>query len=123
MFDFESDWQNASKFLDNQEIIETRVSGLNPGGVIVKFGFLRAFVPRAQLSRFHQLMFDEFGPTSGNKLSAVDQLTAHLRSGLPHFEWIGKQLRVRIVEVDRERQRIILSEKAAATSAAKSASA
>ncbi len=89
----EKDWDEAERLFKAEEILESTVIGNNKGGLIVSFGHVRGFVPGSQLISV------QYG--SANKADRWDQLT-------------GDTLKLKIIEVDRERNRLILSERAAA---------
>ncbi len=88
----EGDWARAEALEASGEIFEARVSGQNRGGLLVPFGRLRGFVPASHL----------VGPSSRDG----DQPVA-----LTH--WIGKTLPFKVIEVNRRRNRLILSYRAA----------
>jgi small subunit ribosomal protein S1 len=46
----DQDWQQAEELLDSQDVFEGVVTGYNRGGVIVRVGRVRGFVPASQLS-------------------------------------------------------------------------
>ena len=46
----EQDWQQAEELLANEEIFEGEVAAHNRGGVIIKLGQVRGFVPASQLA-------------------------------------------------------------------------
>ncbi len=88
-------WDKVEKMLADQEVIETTISGYNKGGLIVNIGGLRGFVPASQIS------------LSRRSMAAGDT---------PEQRWakmVGEPITVRIIEVDRGRRRLILSERAA----------
>lgn len=90
-------WENVERMLSGDEVIDSKVSGFNKGGLIVNVGGLRGFVPASQVSAARRSM------STGDT---------------PEQRWqkmIGDPISVRIVEVDRERRRLILSERAAST--------
>ena len=89
----ERDWDEAERLFKAGETIESTVIGNNKGGLIVNFGQVRGFVPGSQLDN------SQFGGAS--RPDRWGQLT-------------GETLRLRIIEVDRSRNRLILSERAAA---------
>jgi small subunit ribosomal protein S1 len=76
------------------EIIEAPVIDANRGGVVLDVG-LRGFIPLSQLG-------------SIGAINAADAVVAE-----PVRALVGKRLRVRVMEVDPKRDRLILSEKAA----------
>ncbi len=89
----EKDWDEAERLFKAEETIESTVIGNNKGGLIVNFGQVRGFVPGSQLDN------SQFGgPSRPDRWS---QLT-------------GETLRLKIIEVDRSRNRLILSERAVA---------
>ncbi|KAA3657647.1 MAG: 30S ribosomal protein S1 [Chloroflexi bacterium] len=92
----ERDWVIAEELAKSQEIHEGEVVGQNRGGLLVKLGLLRGFVPNSQLSRERK-----FG--SGTNPEALAKL-------------IGTKISVKVLEVDAKRNRLILSEKAATQS-------
>jgi small subunit ribosomal protein S1 len=90
-------WENVERMLSEEEVIESKVTGFNKGGLIVAVGGLRGFVPASQVSAARRAA--SMGDT-------------------PEQRWgkmVGDPISVRIVEVDRERRRLILSERAANT--------
>ena len=90
------DWERAAKSLENQDVIKCKVLGFNRGGALVGFGLLRGFVPNSQLSRDRQISRND----QTEKQRALQNL-------------VGETLKVKVIEVDRERNRLILSENAA----------
>lgn len=89
----ERDWDEAERLFKAGEVIESTVIGNNKGGLIVNFGQVRGFVPGSQLDN------SQFGGAS--RPDRWGQLT-------------GETLRLKIIEVDRSRNRLILSERAVA---------
>jgi small subunit ribosomal protein S1 len=90
-------WENVERMLTEEEVIESKVTGFNKGGLIVAVGGLRGFVPASQISMARR------STSTGDT---------------PEQRWakmVGDPISVRIVEVDRERRRLILSERAANT--------
>jgi small subunit ribosomal protein S1 len=90
------DWERAIELMESQEVLTCKVVGFNRGGALVGFGLLRGFVPNSQLGRSRQINRDD----QTEKQRALQNL-------------IGEKLRVKVIEVDRERNRLILSESAA----------
>jgi len=95
----ERDWKEAEKKRLSGEIIEVPVVDANRGGLIVGFGRLRGFVPVSQLGQGHQIYRRR--PATAEEI--------------PWRELVGQRLKVRLLEVDRERNRLIASERAAET--------
>ncbi|MFL7839959.1 MAG: 30S ribosomal protein S1 [Candidatus Promineifilaceae bacterium] len=88
------DWIRAEELLENKEIIEAEVIGYNKGGAIVPFGRLRGFVPISHLT----------GISTGSGDRQRQQQLAKLR---------GETLPMRVIEVNRRRRRLVLSQKEA----------
>lgn len=91
----EEDWQRAEELFENQNVYKGRVIGYNKGGVLVKLGRVRGFIPSSQLSTDRRL--------GGQKGTHEDRLRGV----------VGQEIVARVIEVDRSRNRLILSEKAA----------
>lgn len=92
----EQDWQQAEELFQTQEIFDGIVTGYNRGGAIVKVGRVRGFVPASQLSGRWQALQDNDGDP--------EQRWARL---------VGQKMRLKVLELDRQRNRLILSERAA----------
>jgi small subunit ribosomal protein S1 len=91
----EKDWDVAEKFENSGELYESKISGYNKGGLIVKMGSLRGFVPASQVSL--------------SRRASVSASTPDQRWG----KMVGDSIIVRVIEVDRSRRRLIFSELAA----------
>ncbi len=92
----EQDWAQAEDLLQSQDVFEGVVTGFNRGGIIVRVGRVRGFVPASQLSGRWQAQQD----------TEVD----------PEQRWaklVGQNMQLKVVELDRQRNRLILSERAA----------
>lgn len=89
----EQDWAQAQRMFESGELYEGTVSGYNKGGLIVNFGHVRGFVPVSQLE------------------SGRDVVKTGDESAWNHM--IGRKLRLKIIEIDRRRNRLIMSERAA----------
>jgi len=93
----EVSWQQAEKMKETAEAFHGTIIGYNKGGLIVPLGSLRGFVPASQISLSRRVALS--GDTPEQKWSKM----------------IGEPIDVRVIEVDRERRRLILSERAAST--------
>jgi small subunit ribosomal protein S1 len=90
-------WDNVEKLVASDEVVDSKVIGFNKGGLIVGVEGLRGFVPSSQISAMRR------SQSTGDT---------------PEQRWqkmIGQPITVRVIEVDRERRRLILSERAAST--------
>jgi small subunit ribosomal protein S1 len=92
----EQDWRQAEELFQSQDVFEGVVTGFNRGGVIVRVGRVRGFVPASQLSARWQAQQDAEGDP--------EQRWARL---------VGQSMQLKVVEMDRQRNRLILSERAA----------
>jgi small subunit ribosomal protein S1 len=91
----EKDWLFTESLLASGETYEGTIIGFNKGGLIIPVGQLRGFVPASQVSLLRRL--DSTGNT-------------------PEQRWgpmVDQPITVSVIEVDRERRRLILSERAA----------
>ena len=104
------DWKETQRIHDNQEIIECEVIDYNKGGVIVRVGKLRGFVPGSQLDTAH-LVDRQVSARSGGQ--APGGSSANPGDDDRWASLVGKTIQLKVIEVDRERNRLILSERAA----------
>jgi small subunit ribosomal protein S1 len=88
------DWIEAEALLASGEIFEGEVIGYNKGGVIVPYGRIRGFVPISHLS--------DVTPGMGERRR--QQRLARIR---------GEKIGVKIIEVDRHRHRLVMSQREA----------
>jgi small subunit ribosomal protein S1 len=88
---FEKDWDKAQELLGSGAICQGKVTDHNRGGLIVEFGHVRAFVPASHLAR----------RASSHRLDENRE------------DYIGQELLLKVIEVDRNRRRLILSERLA----------
>ena len=90
----EQDWAEVDDLQKENKVYDGKVVGYNKGGLIVPIGTLRGFVPASQVSVMRR--------TEGNES--------------PDARWskmVGEPIRVQVIEVDRSRHRLILSERLA----------
>ncbi len=90
-------WQEAEKLLASKAAFSSSIIGYNKGGLIVPLGVLRGFVPASQISLSRR---------------------AEVSGDTPEQRWgkmIGQTIEVCVIEVDRDRRRLILSERAASS--------
>ncbi len=90
----EQDWRTAEEYLKAGHTHESRIAGYNKGGLIVPFGKVRGFVPASQVSM--------------ERRRRSDGTTPEERWG----DMVGEKILTRVIEVDRGRNRLILSERA-----------
>ncbi len=88
------DWVRAEQMMESGELYEGEVAGYNKGGLIVKFGKLRGFVPVSQIVDMPRRMREE---QRRKRLEAM----------------VGQRIGLKIIEVDRPRRRLIFSQRKA----------
>jgi len=90
----EKDWLDAETMKASGAAYDGKVIGYNKGGLIVPIGMLRGFVPASQVSVMRRAEGEE----------------------TPDMRWskmVGEPIKVVVIEVDRARHRLILSERSA----------
>ncbi len=84
------DWQRAKSYLSSEELLELKVTGQNRGGLTVKFGRIRGFVPNTHIPGLGQ----------GARPKDFESLKR---------KKIGTSVVLKVIEVDRKRRRLVLS--------------
>lgn len=92
--DVQSDWQEMQRIMDSDEVVDLLVNGFNRGGLLVEWRNLRGFVPASQLLDF---------PAVPNQIARRNALVSR----------VGQTLQLRVIELNAEQNRLILSERAA----------
>jgi len=85
------DWERARQLLETEEVEPVEVVGHNRGGILVRWNRLEGFIPSSHLVSMN---------LSGERRDAWDELK-------------GRELRVKVIEVDQDRRRLIFSEREA----------
>jgi small subunit ribosomal protein S1 len=88
------DWEELTRLRDSDALMNLTVVGCNRGGLLVEWRVLRGFVPASQLIEF--------------PIQATEPVRREAME-----EYIGRSLSLRIIELNRDRNRLILSERAA----------
>ncbi|MBN1963657.1 MAG: S1 RNA-binding domain-containing protein [Anaerolineae bacterium] len=88
------DWTRANTLLEDGAVVEAPVIDKNRGGILVRFGRLQGFVPNSHLESIRRSLPQE-------------------EQGQAKSELLGETLTLKVLEVDRERNRLVLSERAA----------
>jgi small subunit ribosomal protein S1 len=96
----ERKWRSMQEQFDEGEIIEAPVIDHNKGGLIVDCG-IRGFVPISQIVDFPRR------PQNDQPRDAAQEIAEKLQP------YVGRKLRLKILEVNRKANRLILSEKVA----------
>ena len=90
----ETDWLEAEQMKSSGEAYDAKVIGYNKGGLIVPIGLLRGFIPASQVSVMRRAEGDESPDARWSKM-------------------VDEPIKVVVIEVDRVRHRLILSERSA----------
>lgn len=90
----QEDWIRAQEMMDSGELAHSRVTGYNKGGLLCEFGGLQGFIPISQIADLVM---------SGGDRSQAEMLA----------DYTGRELVLKVIEVNRRRRRLILSERAA----------
>ncbi len=90
----QADWDEMQRIMDDDEVVELLVTGFNRGGLLVEWRSLRGFVPASQLLEF---------PSVPNQFARRNALVSR----------VGQSLELRVIELNAEQNRLILSERAA----------
>jgi small subunit ribosomal protein S1 len=91
----ENEWKKAEELLHSKGAFHSKVIGYNKGGLIVPLGSLRGFIPASQITHARRTSME--GETPEQKWN----------------KFVGEEIDVCVIEVDRERRRLILSERQA----------
>jgi small subunit ribosomal protein S1 len=91
----QSDWTKAEELYQRDQVIEMVVTGYNRGGLLVASNNLLGFVPLSHLEQISR------------KCNESNDLQKELET------YQGKKLRLKVIECDPERGRVVLSERAA----------
>ncbi len=89
-----ADWERAEQNLEDATIVEAPVTGYNRGGLLVAFGRLSGFVPQSHVI---DLPRSAAGEDLRSRKAAM----------------IGQTLTLKVIELDRRRNRLVLSERKA----------
>jgi small subunit ribosomal protein S1 len=90
----EKDWERAAKDQESQEVLELKVVGKNKGGLLVEFGRLQGFVPNSHVP-------------------ALESIYDRQERMKQKSEMIDSTVMVKVLEINRQRKRLVLSAKAA----------
>ena len=88
------DWENAREFSEKGETVEADVLDANKGGLLVRFGRLNGFVPQSHIVSLPRFASDDELQEAKKKI-------------------VGQKLALKFIEIDRKRNRLILSEREA----------
>ena len=98
----EEGWRDLQKYMEADETIEGKIIGFNRGGCILDVGNVQGFVPMSQLVT---ISHDNFNQSSEDAGDTEDSSAGS--------EFVGSPLTVKVLEVNRSRNRAIFSERSA----------
>lgn len=84
------DWDRARELMESNDSVDATIVDTNRGGILVQFGLLRGFVPQSLTGEGNY-------PTTPKQKRSL----------------IGKELKLKVIEVNQQRNRLVFSEKAA----------
>ena len=90
-------WQDISSLSSSGEVVNVKVSDANKGGLIVKLGHVQGFLPVSQLAPEHYPRV-----AGGDKQKIFDKLKS----------FVGMEMRVRVLDMQEDDGKLIVSEKA-----------
>jgi small subunit ribosomal protein S1 len=86
-------WDTAMQAFQEGQIITGIVTGWNRGGLLARWGQLQGFIPASQLKKV---------PVFEGEYSRDETLA----------RWVGEELDLKIIELDKSRNRLVFSERA-----------
>ena len=102
----EEGWRDIQKYMEADEAVEGKIIGFNRGGCILEVANVQGFVPMSQLVT---ISHDNFKQSVDDQSEAGDSTS----EGPEESEFIGSPLTVKVLEVNRSRNRAIFSERSA----------
>jgi len=94
---YEKAWEDLESKRDTQEKVNTKVLSANKGGLLIEINGISGFLPVSQLSSKNYPRVDD-----GDKNKILNLLK----------KLVNQELEVRIIDADREAEKLIVSEKA-----------
>jgi small subunit ribosomal protein S1 len=88
------DWETALRLYEEGDIVRCKVVGFNKGGLLVQFNRIRGFVPASQVAQLH-------GRTAAEERQQALQ------------RMVNQEIPLKVIEVDRDRNRLVFSERSA----------
>ncbi|MFL2756297.1 MAG: 30S ribosomal protein S1 [Dehalococcoidia bacterium] len=99
----EEGWRDLQKLMESDEPIDGVILGFNRGGCILEVANVQGFVPMSQLVT---IAHENLQPPEDTQASEDESM-------LDGSEYVGKPLTVKVLEVNRARNRAIFSERSA----------
>ncbi len=95
---YEKSWEDIEEKLNAREIVQTKVTDANKGGLMIEVNGISGFLPVSQLSSEHYPRVED-----GDKNKILELLK----------KLVGQEMSVRILDADQGSEKLIVSEKAA----------
>ena len=96
--DKEAAWQRLRGLRDSKETLSLPITGVNYGGLLLQLNNIEGFLPVSQLSLEHYPRVD-----GGDKIKILEELR----------KFTGKEIKVRILDLDEKENKLIFSEREA----------
>ena len=106
----EEGWRDIQKYMEADETVEGTIIGFNRGGCILEVANVQGFVPMSQLVT---ISHDNFGRQAAEDDSSQSEAGDGRSESAEGSEFIGSLLTVKVLEVNRSRNRAIFSERSA----------
>lgn len=90
-------WQTLKQYMDDKEVVNTKILAANKGGLMVEINNVLGFLPVSQLSLEHYPRVEE-----GDKNKILSILNSY----------IGQSFAVQVITADSSEEKLIVSEKA-----------
>lgn len=94
---YEKAWTELGRKMNDRESVGTRILEANRGGLMVEINGIYGFLPVSQLSHEHYPRVED-----GDKNKILQLL----------LKLVGKEIKVKVIDVDAEEEKLIVSEKA-----------
>ncbi len=91
-------WDELERLMREEEVVDAEIVDANKGGLIIKVGRVSGFLPVSQLTVDHYPRVE-----GGNKGKILEKLQSYM----------GDKFKVRVIDIDEEEDKLIVSEKAA----------
>lgn len=120
-------WSILEKAIESDEMVEGLIIAFNRGGAIVESHGVQGFVPTSQLvtvPRVSNIQFNQphdqrkenessTEETGTEKNNESDKKVVEVNAEDPRTEYIGRKINIKVLEINRARNRAIFSEKKA----------
>ncbi len=114
----ERGWKTLEKLLEASETVEGKILGFNRGGAIVEVEGVQGFVPMSQLVTVPRDVFSSPSQETSNETPQEGEPELQAEESPPSTgpssdDFVGEVLKLKVLEVNRPRNRAIFSERQA----------